>query len=230
MDHFRYLVIAAALFVAGCDNAPPAQDAQPEPPAAEAPAPAEAEAPATEEAAAPSEAPAAEPEPQATAADTTTVTNDACLAAAKAETNESDVTVVSNDFSEANTIVMLGVGANRAPWKCLVSNDGNVEEISFQGNDGDGVPMEGADADDGGGAMAGAPGGSDVSQAAIDACLEAVQAQTNEPNQGVLSTEFSEANSLVMVGVGEQQAPWKCLVSNDGVVAEVSFDGDEGAL
>ncbi|MEQ9688971.1 MAG: hypothetical protein RLO48_04500 [Bauldia litoralis] len=218
MDQFRYLVIAAALVVAGCDNAPPAPEPQSEAPAAEAPAPAEAEAPAT-----PAEAPAAEPQPQSTAGDTTTVTNDACLAAVKAETNESDVTVASNEFSEANTIVMLGVGANRAPWKCLVANDGTVQEITFTGDDSAGVPEQVQDEQP-------AASSSDVTQAAIDACLEAVQAQTNEPNQGVLSTEFSEANSLVMVGVGDEQAPWKCLVSNDGVVAEVSFDGDEGEL
>jgi len=139
MDHFKFLVIAAALFLAGCDNAEPVKETQPEAPAAEAPAPAEAKAPVKEEAAAPAKAPAEEPKPQTTAEDTTTVTNNACLAAARAETNESDVTVVSNEFSEANTIVMLGVGASRAPWKCLVSNDGKVEEIFFAGDDGDGV-------------------------------------------------------------------------------------------
>ena len=62
------------------------------------------------------------------------------------------------------------------------------------------------------------------------ACLKAVSEQTGESDVAVLSSEYSEANSLVMVGVGPQRAPWRCLVSNDGVVAEVTSQTDEGAL
>lgn len=67
---------------------------------------------------------------------------------------------------------------------------------------------------------------SSVSGAAISACLNAVSSETREENVSLLSSEFSEANSLVMVGVGPQRAPWRCLVSNDGIVDEVSFDGE----
>ncbi len=62
------------------------------------------------------------------------------------------------------------------------------------------------------------------------ACLAAVSNETNNGEVSVLSSEFSEANSLVMIGVGADAAPWRCLVSNDGVVAEVSFAGSEGFL
>jgi hypothetical protein len=171
----------------------------------------------------PAEAKPAEPKPQETAKDTETITNEACLAAVKKETGESNVVVLMNEFSEANTLVQIGVGPGRAPWKCLVSNDGNVAEISFMGTDGDTVeePAE---------SEVPAATSSSVSQAAIDACLKAVKAQTNESDLNVMSTEFSEANSLVMIAVGQQRAPWKCLVSNDGQGAEVSFAGDEGKL
>ncbi|MCB1494831.1 MAG: hypothetical protein KDJ86_03515 [Bauldia sp.] len=226
MSHLRYSVLAMAVLLAACDNAPPAQDTK-----SEAPAPAKEEtaAPAKQDAA-PAKQDAAAPKPAAAADDTETVTNNACLAAVKKETGEGKVSILSNEFSEANTLVMLGVGDNDAPWKCLVSNDGAVQEIEFTGNDGDGVPAEGADADDGGGAMDGAAaGGSDVSQAAIDACLAAVKKETSEPDLAVTSSEFSEANSMVMIGVGAQRAPWKCLVSNDGTVQEISFTGSEGA-
>jgi hypothetical protein len=60
------------------------------------------------------------------------------------------------------------------------------------------------------------------------ACLQAIDAQTDGAVQ-VLSSEFSQANTLVMVGVGPNKAPWKCLVSG-GVVAETMFAGSEGAL
>ena len=155
-------------------------------------------------------------EPQSSS-DVTDVTNNACLAAAKQETGEPDIEITSNEFSEANTLVMLGVGAQRAPWRCLVSNDGQVAELSFEGDDSAGV----ADQEQ---------SGSDVSAAAIDACLGAVSGQTGESNVSVLSSEFSEANSQVMVGVGNQNAPWRCLVSNDGAVQEVTSQVDEGNL
>ncbi len=60
------------------------------------------------------------------------------------------------------------------------------------------------------------------------ACLTAVASETGN-TVTVLSSEFSQANTLVMVGVGPDRAPWRCLVS-DGVVAEVSSAVNEGAL
>jgi hypothetical protein len=204
----------------------------------EAKAPAEQSAPATTEAAPePAPAPAPAAETQATSgSDVSDAAQQACLSAVSNETNEGDVAVLSTEFSEANSLVMIGVGAQRAPWRCLVSNDGAVQEVMFTGDDSAGVdqsaaPAENsATADGGGGAMAGSQSSSDVSDAAQQACLSAVSNETNEGDVAVLSTEFSEANSMVMVGVGAQRAPWRCLVSNDGAVQEVSFSGSEGAL
>lgn len=62
------------------------------------------------------------------------------------------------------------------------------------------------------------------------ACLAAVSNETNNGDVAVLSSEFSEANTAVTIGVGETRAPWRCLVSNDGVVAEVTSMVDEGFL
>ena len=90
----------------------------------------------------------------------------------------------------------------------------------------DGAP-EAAPADDGAGTMDGAP------QAAVgkdeQACLQAVSTETNNGDVVTLSVEESEANTLVMVGVGPNRAPWKCL-SKNGAVAEVMSMTDEGAL
>ncbi|MVA98366.1 hypothetical protein GN330_14040 [Nitratireductor sp. CAU 1489] len=60
------------------------------------------------------------------------------------------------------------------------------------------------------------------------ACLAAVAGQTGN-TVSVLSSEFSEAATLVMVGVGPDRAPWRCLISG-GVVTEVMSTVDEGAL
>ena len=61
------------------------------------------------------------------------------------------------------------------------------------------------------------------------ACLKAVRKQTNNADVATLDSETSEANNTVMVGVGPDRAPWKCLVK-DGKVAEVMSVTDEGAL
>jgi len=61
------------------------------------------------------------------------------------------------------------------------------------------------------------------------ACLAAVSRQTNNGDVVLLSEETSEANTLVMVGVGPQRAPWKCL-AKDGIVDEVMSMTDEGSL
>ena len=68
----------------------------------------------------------------------------------------------------------------------------------------------------------------DVTQTAINACRNAVDAQTDGAVQ-VVGTEFSQAASVVYMRVGPQGAPWRCLTSNDGQVSEVMFVGSEGA-
>lgn len=73
------------------------------------------------------------------------------------------------------------------------------------------------------GAAAQAAGGKDE-----QACLEAVAAETSN-TVVTLSVDPSEANTIVMVGVGPNKAPWKCL-SKDGNVAEVMSMTDEGRL
>jgi hypothetical protein len=53
----------------------------------------------------------------------------ACLRAVRKQTNNPKVVVVSVEISEANNSVTLGVGPQRAPWRCLVKN-GTVAEVT----------------------------------------------------------------------------------------------------
>lgn len=46
------------------------------------------------------------------------------------------VRVVGTEFSQANSAVYMRVGANGAPWRCLVSNDGRGAELMFLGSEG----------------------------------------------------------------------------------------------
>jgi hypothetical protein len=62
-----------------------------------------------------------------------------------------------------------------------------------------------------------------------NACLDAVRKETQNNTASVITSELSEAATLVMVAVGSERAPWRCLVSG-GVVSEVEFTGSEGKL
>ncbi|WP_170507284.1 hypothetical protein [Ruegeria arenilitoris] len=75
----------------------------------------------------------------------------------------------------------------------------------------------------------------EVGQEAIDGCIDQLRSVGGPDGQGgtVLSTEFSEANSLVMLK-DRGETVWRCLVSNDGQVAELSVaqaaDDGQGAI
>lgn len=61
------------------------------------------------------------------------------------------------------------------------------------------------------------------------ACIRAVKKQTHNSKVAYISSETSEANDSVIVGVGPQRAQWRCLVSH-GKVADVKSLTDEGKL
>ncbi|WP_269931964.1 hypothetical protein [Aminobacter sp. HY435] len=61
------------------------------------------------------------------------------------------------------------------------------------------------------------------------ACERAVTRQSNNPDVVTLSSDMSQDNTEVIVGVGQNRAKWRCLVSG-GKVAEVTSMTDEGAL
>lgn len=61
------------------------------------------------------------------------------------------------------------------------------------------------------------------------ACEIAVAKAANNGDTVVISSEFSQANTVVIVGLGNAKAKWRCLVSG-GKVAEVTSMSDEGAL
>ncbi|OCP01837.1 MULTISPECIES: hypothetical protein [unclassified Ensifer] len=61
------------------------------------------------------------------------------------------------------------------------------------------------------------------------ACEQAVAKQTNSADIATLSSDMSQANTQVIIGVGPERSRWRCLVSG-GKVAEVSSLADEGAM
>lgn len=59
----------------------------------------------------------------------------ACQAAVSQQTNNGDVVALSSTFSQANSEVIVGVGPQRAKWRCLVSG-GKVAEVMSLTNEG----------------------------------------------------------------------------------------------
>lgn len=74
---------------------------------------------------------------------------------------------------------------------------------------------------------AGAAHAADVGQDAIDACIDAVRERAASNGGTVLNTEFSEANSLVMLQ-DQYGVTWKCLVDNRGENPYIEVAGDAG--
>ncbi|SIO44148.1 SH3 domain-containing protein [Rhodovulum sp. ES.010] len=66
--------------------------------------------------------------------------------------------------------------------------------------------------------------------AAHEACLRDVRQVTNNPTAFVLRSMFSEAGTEVIVGVGDQSAPWRCIAYRDGTTAGIMSITDEGSL
>ena len=68
-----------------------------------------------------------------------------------------------------------------------------------------------------------------VPATARDTCVAEVYSQTSGPVV-VVGSELSGDSSAIYMNVGEFSAPWRCMASNDGLLAQASFIGDPGPL
>ena len=64
------------------------------------------------------------------------VAEQACLRDVTATTNNPDVVLLSSSFSEAGTEVIVGVGEQRAQWRCIGYSDGTTAGITSLTNEG----------------------------------------------------------------------------------------------
>ncbi len=60
---------------------------------------------------------------------TPTAAEQACLRDVTATTNNPDVALLASSFSEAGTEVIVGVGEQRARWRCIAYSDGTTAGI-----------------------------------------------------------------------------------------------------
>lgn len=77
-----------------------------------------------------------------------------------------------------------------------------------------------------------APTEADKATPAYQACRAAIAQTTGKSPSDVAIFDyiFSEAGTQIQATVAGAEAPWRCLSSNSGVVAEVMYTGSEGAL
>lgn len=77
-----------------------------------------------------------------------------------------------------------------------------------------------------------APTPADQVSPAYKACQSAIAAKTGRgvADVAIFDYLYSEAGTQVQATVAGADAPWRCLSSNSGVVAEVMYTGSEGAL
>jgi hypothetical protein len=59
----------------------------------------------------------------------------ACRSKLDAET-DGNIEIVGSEYSEANVVVYMVVGPQRAPWRCLTANDARYAEVEFMGSEG----------------------------------------------------------------------------------------------
>ncbi len=59
----------------------------------------------------------------------------ACLAAVSRDNGNADVTLLGSEFSQAGTLVRVGVGPDRAPWQCIAYRDGTTGGIMYLSED-----------------------------------------------------------------------------------------------
>ena len=62
------------------------------------------------------------------------------------------------------------------------------------------------------------------------ACHERINAMTSGKVVGTQRIEEAESGVMIYVNVRTAQAPWQCFGSRDGVLDQVFYGGDEGAL
>lgn len=77
-----------------------------------------------------------------------------------------------------------------------------------------------------------APTATDRQSVAYQACLRAIATTTGNSTADIAVYDYvtSEAGVQMMATVAGATAPWQCIASNGGVVQNVMFTGDEGAL
>ncbi|MGR3781846.1 MAG: hypothetical protein ACU0DT_11375 [Albimonas sp.] len=117
------------------------------------------------------------------------------------------------------------------PWECRARDDGYVEYLRRDPtgragqvrDDRDEGRRDRDDKDRGG---AGDERWGEETREARQACREAVRARSGRGGLSIRQVEVSQANTLVLLDDEGEKGTWRCLASNRGQVAELTFRRD----
>jgi molybdenum cofactor biosynthesis enzyme MoaA len=141
----------------------------------------------------------------AVAADVSGNAKSACMVAVNSKYGGrvQNLEVVRSEFSQANSEVILS--ADGEHWRCLVSNDGEVAELTKQGG-------------------SHAAASTAASGKAENACMAAVDGNYggNTSSLKIARTEPLPEKHQVIVHVVADGENWRCLASNDGKVIDLA--------
>jgi hypothetical protein len=163
-------------------------------------------------------APEPEPEP-ASLSEVSQDAVDACIDALRGTEGATGGMVLSTEFSEANSLVMLQDGAG-ASWRCLVSNDGSNPDLQIE-TPAPADPASGEDtatADDGGGAMDGASGD-------LGVLSDFVGARGGQAEGGLTALGFEAVRSDGLVTYWFNRSTGICaqITTSDGVYSDITL-------
>lgn len=113
-----------------------------------------------------------------------------------------EVKVEETEASKAGRLVTLR-DADGQGFRCVATADGEIRDFAaiIPGT----LPPTGADTPE-------------------EACLQSVVAVSGEDRASLLESQFSEAGTLVRVGVGQTMTPWRCIAYRDGSTAGIEAE------
>ena len=112
--------------------------------------------------------------------------------------------VVRSEFSQANSEVILDADGER--WRCLVSNDGHVEDLSRQGK------------------SQGHQNSGSPSTSAESNCMQAVNSKYHGHVRNIEVTDSKQKDDGYVLRLTADGEQWKCKVNKNGDVRELERD------
>ena len=140
------------------------------------------------------------------AAEVSSAATSSCMAAVNGQYGGrvKNIRVVRSEFSQANSEVILD--ADGEHWRCLVSNGGQVEELTKQGG------------------QRVASGGS-ISSAAESACMAAVNRNYGGKVKSLSVTNAvpheNKGNTVFIIHADGER--WRCVASDEGTVRDLAI-------
>ncbi len=130
-----------------------------------------------------------------------------CMTAVMMQANTADVQLLGSRPVDVGTLVRVGVGEDRTPWRCVSFVDGTTGDIAPIGQGGQNIAQGNAASD-----------GNSFDELS---CRTSVMQRANTADVTVLGSRQTDNGVLVRLGVGPDRTPWRCRSFSDGSVGDI---------